>query len=109
MRDSLYDHFNENMASKKLFILDCDNEELWNLYLNSFTGGRNPLFRERRELDCSACHSFFRKMANVVALDEESNEFTDGEARRPAVRVHVRGQRVGSLVWFWHRGRSVLD
>ena len=75
MRDSLYNHFNENMASKKLFILDYENEELWNLYLNSFSAEANPFFRERRELDCSACHHFFRKMANVVALDEENNEF----------------------------------
>lgn len=75
MRDRLLDHFNENMASRKLFVVDCDWEILWNLYLDEFTAGLNPIFRERRTLDCSACRHFFKQMANVVALDEETGEY----------------------------------
>ena len=75
MRDRLLDHFNENMASRKLFVVDCDWEILWNLYLDEFPADLNPIFRERRTLDCTACRHFFRKMANVVALDEDTGEY----------------------------------
>lgn len=75
MRDRLFNHFNENMAPRKLFIVDRDWEELWNMYLDGFPREMNPIYRERRELDCSACRSFFKRMANVVALDEDTGEF----------------------------------
>ena len=34
-RDSLYRHFEENMANEMLFRVDCDTEDLWNLYMDS--------------------------------------------------------------------------
>lgn len=82
MRDRVLNHFNENMAPRKLFVVDCDWEELWNIYLNGFPAELNPMFRERRMLDCSECRSFFKRMANVVAIDEDNGEYItlfDGE------------------------------
>ena len=32
-----------------LFETDVDKDELWNLYLDSFPAGSNPIYRERRE------------------------------------------------------------
>ena len=75
MRDRLFNHFNENMAPRKLFVVDIDWEFLWNMYLDGFPKELNPIFRERRELDCSACRSFFKRMANVVAIDEDNGEY----------------------------------
>jgi hypothetical protein len=75
MRDRVLNHFNENMAPRKLFVVDCDWEELWNIYLNGFPAELNPMFRERRMLDCSECRSFFKRMANVVAIDEDTGEY----------------------------------
>ena len=72
MRDRVLDHFNENMAPRKLFVVDYDWEELWNMYLDGFPSELNPMFRERRTLDCSECRSFFKRMANVVAIDEDT-------------------------------------
>lgn len=75
MRDRVLDHFNENMAPRKLFVVDCDWEELWNMYLDGFPAELNPMFRERRTLDCSECRSFFKRMANVVAIDEDTGKY----------------------------------
>ena len=75
MRDRLFNHFNENMAPRKLFVVDIDWEFLWNMYLDGFPKELNPIFRERREMDCSACLSFFKRMANVVAIDEDNGEY----------------------------------
>lgn len=75
MRDRVLDHFNENMAPRKLFVVDYDWEELWNMYLDGFPSELNPMFRERRTLDCSECRSFFKRMANVVAIDEDTGEY----------------------------------
>ena len=75
MRDRLFNHFNENMAPRKLFVVDIDWEFLWNMYLDGFPQELNPIFRERRELDCSACRSFFKRIANVVAIDEDNGEY----------------------------------
>lgn len=63
------------MAPRKLFVVDIDWEFLWNMYLDGFPKELNPIFRERRELDCSACRSFFKRMANVVAIDEDNGEY----------------------------------
>lgn len=75
-RDSLYRHFEENMANEMLFRVDCDTEDLWNLYMDSLPEAINPIYRERKVHDCSSCHSFFRHAANVVAVDEDTYELT---------------------------------
>lgn len=76
VRDALYRHFEENMANGMLFRVDCDAEDLWDLYMDSLPEAINPIFRERKAHDCGTCHSFFRHMANVVAVDEDTYELT---------------------------------
>lgn len=56
------------MKSHHLFRVDVDKELLWNTYLNSFTEGSNPMFRERTEHDCSCCKSYIRTVGGVVAI-----------------------------------------
>ena len=62
------------MATRKLFRVDCNREDLWSLYLDSLPEDVNPIFRENRLHNCSACRYFFRKMGNVVAIDEDTYE-----------------------------------
>lgn len=54
--------------SSKLFTVNVDTEELYNLYLDSFPAGTNEIYRERREYDCSCCRHFIRDVGNVVSI-----------------------------------------
>lgn len=54
--------------SLRLFTVNVDTEELYNLYLDSFPAGTNEIYRERREYDCSCCRHFIRDVGNVVSI-----------------------------------------
>lgn len=58
----------KQMEKGTLYLAKVDPESLWNLYLDSFPEGTNPIYRERREYDCSACKSFFRHYGNLVTI-----------------------------------------
>ena len=51
-----------------LFVAKADVERLWELYLDSIPPQHNPVYRKRREYDCSSCRHFFRTMGGVVAI-----------------------------------------
>lgn len=54
--------------SSRLFTVNVDTEELYNLYLDSFPAGTNEIYREKREYDCSCCRHFIRDVGNVVSI-----------------------------------------
>jgi hypothetical protein len=54
--------------SSRLFTVNVDTEELYNLYLDSFPAGTNEIYRERREYDCICCRHFIRDIGNVVSI-----------------------------------------
>jgi len=51
-----------------LFMVDLDKDTVWDTYLNSYPEGTNPIFRKRREHDCSCCRHFIRDLGRVVAI-----------------------------------------
>ena len=73
MRDKMQEHFNMNMSHEKLFKIDCDVEEMWQLYLNTLppVQGKTNLWH-----DCTSCHRWFRKVANLVALTSDNEIIT---------------------------------
>lgn len=70
MRDEMQKHFEDEMFGKKLFKVDVDVDELWHKYLDAYPEEMQSIYRENRWQDCSACRKWFRKMANVVAIDD---------------------------------------
>lgn len=61
----------DKMAGQQLFAVNIDKEVLWNLYLDSFPPGTNPIFKTRREFDCNCCKSFVRRVGNVVTINKD--------------------------------------
>ncbi|MDO5826096.1 MAG: hypothetical protein Q4Q22_06930 [Methanosphaera sp.] len=71
----MYEHFNSQMATRKLFKVDIGWDELWKLYLDNIPSKINPIYSTNNEYECSACRHFFHKASNIVAVDEETYEY----------------------------------
>ncbi len=56
------------MQAAGLCHTSAGKDELWDMYLESFPEGTNPIFRKRTEHDCSCCKQFIRASGDVVAL-----------------------------------------
>ena len=69
LRDQLAENFTTALGSKTLFETDVDKDVLWNLYLDSFPEGTNPIYYERRVYDCSACRHFIKNIGGTVFID----------------------------------------
>ena len=72
-RDLLAENFTKNLGDKPLFETEIDKDYLWNLYLDSFPEGTNPIYRERRVHDCSYCRQFIRNIGGTVYIDSDLN------------------------------------
>lgn len=59
-----------NSTANTLYEVDIDKDTLWDLYLDSFPEGTNPIYRERRYYDCSACRHFIKNIGGTVYIDE---------------------------------------
>lgn len=71
MRDRLIEHFNEMSAdADHLYEIEVDKDLLWDVYLNNFPEGTNPIFRERTVHDCSCCRHFIKNIGNVVFIKD---------------------------------------
>lgn len=70
----LQNHLNKNIFNSKYLYetLSDDKNLLWELYLQSFPPGTNPVYKEKTEHDCNNCKSFIRKFASVVAINNNN-------------------------------------
>ena len=77
------------MQKYMLFRTNC--EDLWDVYLNSIPEDANPIFREKRTHDCSACRHFIQKFGNIIGIDNDLNIHTvwDIEAEYPYANTVV--------------------
>lgn len=58
------------MTTSDLYEVDLDKQEIWQLYLNSFPDGTNPIYKERTEHDCNCCKNFIRDVGGVVIITD---------------------------------------
>lgn len=74
VRDLLAQSFENITANTNLlFTVSVDRDELYNLYLESFPEGTNPIFRTHREFDCSECRHFLKRIGPTVWIDDDLN------------------------------------
>lgn len=73
VKNLLAENFARISAANRFFEADIDKDYLWNLYLDSFPEGTNPIYRERRVYDCSACRQFIRNIGGAVYIDDDLN------------------------------------
>lgn len=59
----------ERMQKHPLFRTEASG--LWEVYLNAFPPGTNPVLKVRTEHDCSCCRQFVRTVGNVVAIIDD--------------------------------------
>ena len=65
----MQEHFKQmSKDATHLFEIELDKDVLWNLYLDSYPDGKNEIFRQRREHDCSCCRHFIKNIGNVAFL-----------------------------------------
>ena len=60
---------------------DANKDELWNLYIESIPARINPIYRTRREYDCSCCRHFIKDIGGIVFIDAELNLHTIWEVK----------------------------
>lgn len=84
---------------------DAEKEMLWNTYLESFPAKVNPVFRKRREFDCSCCRHFIYDIGGIVLIDDNYEVHTLWEFDVDDTDYQVVLDALDSYV----RSRSITD
>lgn len=64
--------FSQMSATGKLFRVQLTGQEVWDLYLSSFSKEDDPVFRDPNSTvhNCNHCKNFIRRYGNVVSVNE---------------------------------------
>lgn len=67
--------FTELSKTGKLFRVELTGQQIWDLYLSSFSKEDNPIFRDPNSTskNCNHCNNFIRRYGNIVSVDENYN------------------------------------
>lgn len=100
-------------GASALYTVNCDMDEFWNLYLDSFPAGKNEIYRTRREFDCSCCRHFMKQFGNVVAIKNNKMislwDFRmDDDTYQPvldALSEYIHSKKIDGP--FWHNENHI--
>lgn len=69
---TLRTEFNKVINSeKRLFRVNADPDNLWDIYSNGFSEQDNPIYRKKRTFDCSECRHFIKSAGKIVWIDRD--------------------------------------
>jgi Icc-related predicted phosphoesterase len=70
--------FTQMSQSGKLFRVELTGQQIWDMYLGSFSKENDPVFRDPSSTvhNCNHCKNFFRRYGNIVSIDESFNIVT---------------------------------
>lgn len=71
----LQEKFTQMSQTGKLFRSELAGQQVWDLYIGSFTKETNPIFRDplSTSKNCNHCKNFIRRYGNIVSIDENYN------------------------------------
>lgn len=74
----IQEKFDSMSKTGKLFRVELSGQQIWDLYLISFTKEHDPIFRDPASSthNCNHCNNFIRRYGNIVSLDENYNIVT---------------------------------
>jgi hypothetical protein len=65
--EAVHDRYNAmKRTAGEFFVVDIP--DLFEVYVNSFPEGTNPIFRKRTEHDCNTCKHFIQNLGKVVTI-----------------------------------------
>jgi len=72
LNKQIQNQFDIMCQTGKLFRVELTGNQVWDLYLKSFTKENDPIFRdpESSTHNCNHCKNFVRRYGNIVAVDE---------------------------------------
>ena len=72
------DKFLEICKTGKLFRVELTGNQVWDLYIKSFSKEDDPTFRDPESTyhTCNNCKNFIRRYGNIVAIDKDHNIVT---------------------------------
>jgi hypothetical protein len=78
-REKIYDEvnskFNELVQDEsQLFIVNCDKDKLYDLFLDNIPEEINHIYKVRRRWDCNCCRNAIYQMGRVVKIKSEKIE-----------------------------------
>lgn len=59
-----------DMSKDELFVTANGGDKLFQVYLDAFPEGTNPIYKTRTEHDCSCCKNFIRNLGSVVTVKD---------------------------------------
>lgn len=67
--------FAQMSQTGKLFRVELTGQQIWDLYLSSFSKEDDPIFRDPNSTthNCNHCKNFIRRYGNIVSVDEGYN------------------------------------
>lgn len=71
MKTAVEQQFKKMVAMHKdFYVANIENNVIWEEYLESIPAKMNPIYRVRREYDCSGCKHFIRTIGRLIVFDD---------------------------------------